>query len=164
MQFLFYFKGFHTSGPDEDVFNFMTSKDPLFGAKVVSPTHNQKFYPSEGSDSAYSPNSLSPLSEISPMPIISPHGQPSPPRTTPPPPSHQIPTRPYESIPPRLHATFPPRAPAHHKHVPITPKSNTILKPSSSIAPWPQWPVKSVFSDFSEAIMKPHIEEIHRFV
>ena len=153
------FKGFHKASPDADVLNFITSRDPLFGARVITPNgpnHQPKYnpLPSEGSDNTYSPNSLSPLSQISPMSL---HSLPPPPRTTPPP---------SAPLPPRPYTTFPPRSPAHQAEKSggnMPPKVTTIWRPSS-IAPWPQWPVKSVNSGFSEAIRKPSIEDIDRFV
>ena len=155
------FKGFHTASPDVDVLNFITSRDPLFGARVITPNgpnHQPKYnpLPSEGSDNTYSPNSLSPLSQISPVSL---HSHPPPPRTTPPP-SPPLTPRPYTYTP------FPPRSPAHQAERSggnMPPKVTTIWRPSS-IAPWPQWPVKSVNSGFSEAIRKPSIEDIDRFV
>ena len=139
------FKGFHASGPDEDVLNFITSKDPLFGAKVFLPNHHHtKFYPSEGSDNTYSPNSLSPLSHISPLSHL---GQPPPipQRTTPPPSS---------PIRPRQYTTSPPQESGGR----VPPKVTPFLGPSS-IAPWPQWPQKTVSSDFT---MKPNNDDINR--
>ena len=119
----------------------------MFGAKVdITPNHHSKFYPSEGFDNTYSPNSLSPLSQISPVPPLQSHSTTPPP--TPPPPPQSFPT-------------FLPRSPFDNGGMRIPPKVTPISKPSP-VAPWPQWPVKSVTSDFSEAMMRPSFGSMKR--
>ena len=130
-----------------DVLNFITSQDPMFGAKVDStPHHHSMVYPSEGLDNSYSPNSLLPLSQKSPLPPL--HSQPT---TLPPTPPLQ----------PRPYPTFSPRSPSDISGVRIPPRATPILRPSP-VAPWPQWPVKSKTSEFSETMMRPGFGNMKR--
>ena len=142
------FKGFHNPTADIDVLDFTTSKDPMFGTKVdTSPNHHSKFfYPLDGLDNSYSPNSLSPLSQISPVSPL--HSHSTTPTPTPP-------------LPPRPYPTFPPRSPSDIVGLRIPPRATPISRPSP-VAPWPQWPMKSITSDFSEAMMRPGLGNMKR--
>ena len=135
------FKGFHTSSPDEDVVNFITTRDSLFGAKVFpTPNHHQN---SHSTDNTYSPNSLSPLSQLSPTSTFPEPQAPHWPRSTSPP-------KPSRTTQPQIQMS--PRPEEGEGFVVARPAMPMLLQPTSPIPRLHEWPTKRVAPQFYRAI------------